>query len=70
MQGHITERWVKVLAEALGWSLVPGKEGLSGLLHHRKPTQNGVAEADGFIHHLQLEYPCSLSVFKLIKEWE
>jgi len=55
-ESHIKERWVKVPAEALGWGLAPGKEGLSGLLHHRKPTRNGFAEAGGFIHHIQLEY--------------
>ena len=41
VQCHITGRWVKVLAEILGWSLAPGREGLSGLPHHEKPARSG-----------------------------
>src|SRR5215467_14702540 len=32
---------VKVLAEALGWSLALGREGLSGLPHHQKTARSG-----------------------------
>jgi hypothetical protein len=38
---HITGRRVKILAETLGWSLAPGREGLSGLPHHEKPARSG-----------------------------
>jgi hypothetical protein len=31
-------RWVKVPAEALGWRLTLGSEGLSGLPNHKKPA--------------------------------
>src|SRR5260370_309360 len=41
LQGHVTGRWVKVLAEALAWSLVPGREGLSGLPHDKKSARSG-----------------------------
>jgi len=33
-------RWVKVLADILGWSLAPGREGLSGLSRHEKPARS------------------------------
>ena len=32
--------------------LALGREGLSGLLHHRKPARSGFAEAAGIIHHV------------------
>ena len=31
-------------AEELGWSLIRGREGLSGLPHRRKPARSGFAE--------------------------
>src|SRR5215471_8576843 len=37
-------RWVKIPAEELGRSLTLGREGLSGLPHHKKPVRNGFAE--------------------------
>ena len=44
VQCHVEGRWVKVLAEALGWSLAPGREGLSGLPHDPKRARSGFAE--------------------------
>ena len=41
MQCHLTGRLVKVPAETLVWSLVPGREDLSGLPHHEKPARSG-----------------------------
>ena len=41
VQCYITRESVKTLAETLGWSLTPGREGLSGLPHHEKPTRSG-----------------------------
>ena|SRR6266699_5634115 len=34
-------KWVKVPAEELGGSLTLGREGLSGLPHHKKPARSG-----------------------------
>jgi hypothetical protein len=34
----------EVLAEALGWGLTPGREGLSGLPHAKKPARSGLVE--------------------------
>jgi hypothetical protein len=41
---HVEDRWLKVLAEALAWSLTPGREGLSGLPHAKKPARSGLVE--------------------------
>src|SRR5713101_6967225 len=57
VQGHVTGRVVKVLAEEVGWSLAPGKEGLSGLPHD-KTGPKGVAGADRILHHLPWQHPC------------
>ncbi len=35
---------MKVPAEELGWNLTLGREGLSGLPHHKKPAPNGFGE--------------------------
>jgi hypothetical protein len=39
---HVTESWVRVPAEALGWSLAPGRTGLSGLPTGEKTSLKGV----------------------------
>jgi hypothetical protein len=41
---HIVGNWVKVPAEELGGSLTLGREGLPGLLHHKKPARSGFGE--------------------------
>jgi hypothetical protein len=53
---HVAGRWVKVPAEELGWSLTLGREGLSGLPHHKKPARNAFAEAGRIIHHLPWQH--------------
>jgi hypothetical protein len=40
VQCHLTGRLVKVLAEELAWSLAPGREGPSGLPHHKNPARS------------------------------
>jgi hypothetical protein len=54
---HIARKSVKVPVAELEWSLASGREGLSGLPHHRKPARNGFAEVERIIHHLPWEYP-------------
>ena len=49
---HVAERWVKVPAEELGWSLTPGREGLSGLPMTQNRPEVGLKRAGRFIHHL------------------
>ncbi|TMD66950.1 MAG: hypothetical protein E6I97_23570, partial [Chloroflexi bacterium] len=56
MECQVAGYLVKVLAEEVGWSLAPGKEGRSGLPHHKKGPK-GYAEADRIIHHIPWEYP-------------
>ena len=41
---YVAGRWMKVPAAKLEWSLTPGREGLSGLPHHKKPAQSGLTE--------------------------
>jgi len=41
---YVAGRWMKVPAAKLVWSLTPGREGLSGLPHHKKPAQSGLTE--------------------------
>jgi len=41
---YVAGRWMKVPAAKLVWSLTPGREGLSGLPHHKKPAQSGFTE--------------------------
>ena len=38
--------------------LTLGREGLSGLPHHKKPARNAFAGADRIIHHIQWQYQC------------
>jgi hypothetical protein len=42
---------MKVRAEVVGWSLLPGYGGLPGLHHDEKGSRNGFAEDDQIIHH-------------------
>ncbi len=44
MLSHVAGRWVKVPAEARGWRLPRGSEGLSGLPNHQKSARNGFTE--------------------------
>jgi hypothetical protein len=46
----------KVLAEAHGYRLTQGSEGLSGLPHHKNRLEMGSQRVDGFIHHVQWEH--------------
>src|SRR5213078_4044967 len=41
---YVAGRWMKVPAAKLVWSLTQGREGLSGLPHHKKPAQSGLTE--------------------------
>ena len=41
---YVAGRWMKVPAAKLVWSFTLGREGLSGLPHHKKPAQSGFAE--------------------------
>jgi hypothetical protein len=49
------------IAEELKWSLALGREGLFGLLHHRKPARSGFGEAAGIIHHVRWQHPPAFS---------
>jgi len=51
------ERSMKVRAEVVGWSLLPGYGGLPGLHTDEKGSLRGFAEADHIIHHQLRLYP-------------
>src|SRR5437899_466684 len=48
----------RVLAEALGGSLVRGREGHSGLPHHKNRPEGGLQKANRILHHVQWQRPC------------
>jgi hypothetical protein len=56
VQGHVTGRVVKGLGEEVGWSLTPGKEGLSGLPHDKKTARKGFAKTERIIHHVPWQH--------------
>jgi len=47
---------VKLPAEELEWSRALGREGLSGLSHHKNRPEVGLQRAGRIIHHLQSEH--------------
>ena len=47
---------MKLPAEELEWSRALGREGLSGLSHHKNRPEVGLQRAGRFIHHLQSEH--------------
>ena len=63
-QYHIVERSMKVRAEVVGWSLLPGYCGLPGLHTDEKGSLRGFEEADHIIHHQLRLYLFLLMLFK------
>jgi hypothetical protein len=55
---------MKVRAEVVGWSLLPGYCGLPGLHTDEKGSLRGFAEADHIIHHQLRLYLFLLMLFK------
>jgi hypothetical protein len=51
----------RVLAEALGGSLVRGREGHSGLPHHKNRPEGGLQKANRILHHVQWQRPCKFA---------
>jgi hypothetical protein len=66
-QYHVAGRVMNVPAEALGWRLTLGREGLSGLSNDKHPARSGFGEVlviyppypmgVPFIHHVPWEHP-------------
>ncbi len=49
-----------MLAETFGWSLAPGREGLSGLPNDEKTCLRGFAEGVRIIHYVPWQHPSLL----------
>jgi hypothetical protein len=72
LQCHVAGSLVNMLAEALGWSLAAGKEGLSGRPHHKQPARSGFAEGWSISLPSSLAAPeesCSFVVVVVVFEY-
>jgi hypothetical protein len=53
VQDHAEGRSMNVRAEVVGWSLLPGEGGLSGLSTDEHPARNAFTGAGQILHHIQ-----------------